>query len=104
MKKEVTTYEELRRRNRIATKKWREAHPERYREYAKMYREKHKDKIKERQAQYRLANGITPRNMKPKEPSKSADQLSSIFKNPIAAWHYKWLTDNNNKLKAKGKS
>lgn len=95
--KEVTTYEELRRRNRIATKKWREAHRDRYREYAKRYREAHKDEIREKNARRRLANGVTSQKLKPKRPQRSVDELSSIFKNPIAAAHFKWLSEKRNK-------
>lgn len=94
--KEVITYEELRRRNRIATKKWRESHRDRYRELAKRYYETHREEILERNARRRWANGVIPRMLKPK-PVTHPKNVDEIFKNPMVASHVKWLADNRNK-------
>lgn len=74
-------YEEHKDEMRQRSKKWKEDHPERYRELI----ERRKQRIKAEKEEKKV---LPP-----------ASEIATIFKNPAAAEHYKWLMQKRGRLK-----
>lgn len=88
-------------KKREAYRKYREEHREELYERHRIYYEANKERLMEYARKYKAEH----RAMKePKKQRKSAEQIATIFRNPIAAAHYLWIVNNNkNKLKTKRK-